>query len=164
MRCWRGYLQGQIWSKQGPVQNKCGSPSLIYEYHQTEFTRHAQWQCCHHRYFVIRTRIMHTEKKAVCQLPAGNIWLDTSWRQRATQNRFLIIISIISGISLCCKNLPVLLRGPLFVGPPDRPNMLNMPKSASGYLSGVTCKWFAYGPVDATATPLSLSSLKFRLA
>jgi len=29
----------------------------------------------------------------------------------------------------CCKNLPVLLWGPLFVGAPVRP--LNMPKSAS---------------------------------
>jgi len=32
---------------------------------------------------------------------------------------------------VCCKNLPVLLWGPLFVGAPVRPNMLNMPKSAS---------------------------------
>jgi len=28
-----------------------------------------------------------------------------------------------------------------------------------GYLSGARCKWFAYGPADATATPLSLASL-----
>jgi len=27
-----------------------------------------------------------------------------------------------------------------------------------GYLSGVRCKWFAYGPADATATPSSHSS------
>jgi len=32
---------------------------------------------------------------------------------------------------LCCKNLSVLLWGPLFVGAPVRPNMLNMPKSES---------------------------------
>jgi len=57
---------------------------------------------------------MHTE---VCQLPAGNTWLDILWRQHATQNRFLIIISIISGMFLCCKKMPVLLWGPLFVGP-----------------------------------------------
>jgi len=50
----------------------------------------------------------------VCQLPAGNTWLDTLWRQRATQNRLLIIIS---GMLLCCKNFPVLLWGPFFVGP-----------------------------------------------
>ena len=55
--------------------------------------------------------------KAVCQLPAGNTWLDTLWRQRAAQNRF-IIISIISGMLLCCKNLQVLLWGPLFCGGP----------------------------------------------
>jgi len=30
-------------------------------------------------------------------------------------------------------------------------------------LSGVRCKRFAYGPADATATPSSLASLKFRL-
>jgi len=28
-----------------------------------------------------------------------------------------------------------------------------------GYLSGAKCKWFAYGPADATATPSSLASL-----
>jgi len=33
----------------------------------------------------------------------------------------------------------------------------------SGYLSGATCKWFAYGPVDANATPSSLASLKSRM-
>jgi len=30
-------------------------------------------------------------------------------------------------------------------------------------LFGARCKWFAYGPADATATPSSLASLKFRL-
>jgi len=29
-----------------------------------------------------------------------------------------------------------------------------------GYLSAARCKWFAYGPPDATATPSSLASLK----
>jgi len=28
------------------------------------------------------------------------------------------------------------------------------------YLSGAKCKWFAYGPADATAIPSSLASLK----
>ena len=32
-----------------------------------------------------------------------------------------------------------------------------------GYLSAAMCKWFAYGPADATATPCSLASLKCRL-
>jgi len=32
-----------------------------------------------------------------------------------------------------------------------------------GCLSGVRCKWFAYGPADATATPSSLASLKSRM-
>jgi len=50
-------------------------------------------------------------------LSAGNTWLDTLWRQRATQDRFLIIISIISGMLLCCKKFAVPLVGPLFVGP-----------------------------------------------
>jgi len=40
--------------------------------------------------------------------------------------RFLIIIS---GMLLCCKNLPVLFWGPVFCGAPVWPNMLNMPKS-----------------------------------
>jgi len=32
-----------------------------------------------------------------------------------------------------------------------------------GYLSEVRCKWFAYGPADATATPSSLASVKSRM-
>jgi len=32
-----------------------------------------------------------------------------------------------------------------------------------GYLSGARCKWFAYGPADATATPSSLAPLKSRM-
>jgi len=32
-----------------------------------------------------------------------------------------------------------------------------------GYLSGTSCKWFAYGPADATATASSLASLKSRI-
>jgi len=32
-----------------------------------------------------------------------------------------------------------------------------------GYLSEVTCKWFAYGPADATATPSSLAPVKSRM-
>ena len=32
-----------------------------------------------------------------------------------------------------------------------------------GYLSGARCKWFAYGPVDATATPSSLAPVKSRM-
>jgi len=32
-----------------------------------------------------------------------------------------------------------------------------------GYLSGVWCKWFAYGPADTTATPSSLASVKSRM-
>jgi len=36
-------------------------------------------------------------------------------------------------------------------------------KSWHGYMSGTRCKWSAYGPADATATPLSLASLKSRM-
>jgi len=32
-----------------------------------------------------------------------------------------------------------------------------------GYVSGARCKWFAYGPADATATPSSLAPVKFRM-
>ena len=32
-----------------------------------------------------------------------------------------------------------------------------------GYLSGARCKWFAYGPADASATPSSPASLKSRM-
>jgi len=58
------------------------------------------------------------------------------WQFEATQNRFLYSLIIIL-IFLACYNvtknekLLVLLWGPLLVGAPVRPNMLNMPKSAS---------------------------------
>jgi len=32
-----------------------------------------------------------------------------------------------------------------------------------GYLSGARCKWFPYGPSDATTTPLSLAAVKSRM-
>jgi len=32
-----------------------------------------------------------------------------------------------------------------------------------GHLSGVRCKWFAYGPADATATSSSLAPVKSRM-
>jgi len=32
-----------------------------------------------------------------------------------------------------------------------------------GYLSGVSCKWFAYDPADAIATPSSLAPVKSRM-
>jgi len=32
-----------------------------------------------------------------------------------------------------------------------------------GYLSGARCKWFAYGPADATATSSSIAPVKARL-
>ena len=32
-----------------------------------------------------------------------------------------------------------------------------------GYLSGARCKWFAYGPADATAAPSSLAPVKSRM-
>ena len=52
----------------------------------------------------------------MCQLPAGNTWLDNLWCQHATQNHFLNN-SIISSMLLCCTNLPFVLWGPFFVGP-----------------------------------------------
>jgi len=39
-----------------------------------------------------------------------------------------------SPIFPACKNLPFLLWGPLFVGSPVQPNMLNKPKSAAGFM------------------------------
>jgi len=32
-----------------------------------------------------------------------------------------------------------------------------------GYLSAARCKWFAFGPVDASATPSSLAPVKSRV-
>jgi len=66
---------------------------------------------------------MHTEQK---------VWSNWSLRQQnylnyPTFTKYFVICHV-------AKNLPVLLWGPLFVGAPVRPNMLNMPKSASVYV------------------------------
>ena len=47
-------------------------PSLIYEYRPTEFTRHTQWQCCHHRHFVKDSHniIICTQKRLDTKIPA----------------------------------------------------------------------------------------------
>jgi len=96
-------------------------PSQIYEYCPTEFTRHAQRQCCHHRHFVNDSHniIMHTEQK---------VWSNCSLSQQnyvnyPTCTEYFVITWLFSA--------HVLLWGPIFVGAPVRPNMLNMPKSAS---------------------------------
>jgi len=44
-----------------------------------------------------------------------------------------------------------------------RPAKMWVMRCWHGYLSATRCKWFAYGPADATATPSSLASLKSRL-
>jgi len=44
---------------------------------------------------------------------------------------FALVHSGIAHYFRHAKNLPLLLWGPLFVGVPVRPNMLNMPKSAA---------------------------------
>ena len=46
---------------------------------------------------------------------------------------FTRVSPIVSGILLCCKQFRLLLWG-LFCGASVRPNMLNMPKSAAGYV------------------------------
>ena len=43
--------------------------------------------------------------------------IDILLRTRITQNRFLIIVSIISGILLCCNKICRSSCGALFVGP-----------------------------------------------
>ena len=58
------------------------------------------------------------------------------WQFEATQNRFLYALIIIS-IFLACDHVTKMKKnicafvGPPFCGAPVRPNMLNMPKSAS---------------------------------
>jgi len=44
---------------------------------------------------------------------------------------FSRLLPIISGMLLCCQKFGAPLVGPLFVGTPVWPNMLNMPKSAA---------------------------------
>ena len=79
-------------------------PSLIYEYRPTEFTRQAQWQCCHHRHFVKDLHnYMHTEQK---------IWSNCSLRQQNNLNyptftEYFVITKI-------CRSS---CEGRLFVGP-----------------------------------------------
>ena len=68
--------------------------------------------------------------------PPGNIGhSDSLWCQRATQNRFLLwLVTMLQNDKKNC-----VLLGPPFVGAPVRPNMLNMPKSAS--VAGCTLLW-----------------------
>jgi len=65
---------------------------------------------------------MHTEQK---------VWSDWSLRQQnylnyPTFTEYFVITWLLSA--------DVLLWGPLFVGAPVRPNMLNMPKSVSAWM------------------------------
>ena len=82
---------------------------------------------------------MHTEQK---------VWRNWSLRQ---QNY------------LTYPTLPVLLWGPLFVGAPVRPNMLNMPKSASAETVTSVSLWITnyphMGVVTATWPIFKITSL-----
>jgi len=102
-------------------RKKCGGRSLIYEYRPTEFTWHTQWQCCHHRHFVKDSHniIICTQKR-----------LDTKMPARHTKS-FFYYFNYFQHIAMLQKFAGPLV-GPLFCGAPVPPNMLNMPKSASG--------------------------------
>ena len=97
-------------------RQKCGGPTLIYEYRLTEFTRHAQWQCCHHRYNIICTQNRR------CGV--------SNWSLR--QQNYLNYPTFTECFVICyvAKICRFSCGGP-FCGAPVRPNMLNMPKSAS---------------------------------
>jgi len=43
------------------------------------------------------------------------------------------------------------------------PAYKNMVRYRRGYLSEARCKWFAYGPADATTTTSSLAPVKTRI-
>jgi len=60
------------------------------------------------------------------------------WQFEATQNRFLYSLIIIS-IFLACYHVAKNEKNCTFVGAPVRPNMLNMPKSASVHFIGYDC-------------------------
>jgi len=92
-------------------------PSLIYEYRPTEFTRHAQWQCCHHRHFVKDSRnYMQTEQK-----------VQSNWSLRQQNYLNYPTFTEYFVITKICRSS---CAAP-FCGAPVQPNMLNMPKSAS---------------------------------
>ena len=112
-------------------------PSLIYEYRPTEFTRHAQWQCCHHRHFV---KDSHNIGLIICT--HDSCVSITSWQHDLTlydasaphKSFSYYYFNYFRHVPMLQKYAG-LLWGPLFVGAPVRPNMLNMPKSASGCLA-----------------------------
>jgi len=67
---------------------------------------------------------------------------------------FLLLFQLFPACSYVAKNLPVLLWGPLFVEAPVRPNMLNMPKSASVRTTSVeTTSGVATTTIETTALP-----------
>jgi len=70
--------------------------------------------------------------KNVGPLPNIGLRIPPDWFHTTRAVTALSSSTIISGMLLCCKKLPVLLWGTHFRGAPVRPNMLNIPKSASG--------------------------------
>jgi len=129
----RGQHQGEVWRlwlpcagldlvKARRCSEKTWGPSLIYEYCPTEFTRHAQWQCCPHRHFVKDSHniIIYTQKRLETKMPTHH----TKSFSYYYFNYFRHVVML--------QKFAGPLVGPLFVGAPVRPNMPNMPKSASG--------------------------------
>ena len=102
----RTEVQGRIYSQQGPVQKKMWGPSPGEA-----------------------DPIFRGKKQRLVSQSSPSVCLLRNWRP------FLLITLVRSlgdrPLFPACKNLPLLLRGPLFVGAPVRPNMLNMPKSAA---------------------------------
>ena len=68
-----------------------------------------------------------------------------------------------SDFSALCTAPSVLWHCWLVVRKSIRPVKNRLMRCWHGYLSGAMCKWFAYVPADATATPSCLASLKSSL-
>jgi len=134
-------------------------PSLIYEYRPIEFTRHAQWRLL---------TVVQVSKQGCVSITS---WQHLTWHFMTParhKNRFIIIIKTYFRHVAMLQKFASPRGGPFLLGAPVRPNMMNMPKSASV----CHCLWdpnannFHLGPLItldlAGAPPLDTDRLTLR--
>jgi len=111
-------------------------------------------------------RSWRRQPMSCCDRPASCEWVSNKVHANSTsylscQDSTCISVTIISSSPVLL--LSVLWHCWLDVRKTTQPENNWVMKCWHGYLSGARCKWYAYGPAHATATPSSLASLKSTL-
>jgi len=84
--------------------------------------------------------------------------------QTSEQHVAVIVLMLLSFVWSCALSTVTLLVGRQEGHPACKKKIKNcVMRCWHGYLSGARCKWFAYGPADATVTPSSLVPVKSRM-